>query len=133
DLRQRGNRIRGAHLRLVGDPWLAVSGVGRPWGGVPLACPPRQHLVDQRRAQSAPSAGHHDHLACYGNHLCFLPCWLTTSLVRSNHGWLSNASVSYDGDVAMEFERRLRDRHKWSIGDTCSVSRVLDLLSTKTV
>src|SRR6185503_3133042 len=33
----------------------------------------------------------------------------------------------------MEFERRLRDRHKWSIGDTCSVSRVLDLLSTKTV
>ena len=33
----------------------------------------------------------------------------------------------------MEFERRLRDRHKWSIGDACSVSRVLDLLSTKTV
>jgi len=33
----------------------------------------------------------------------------------------------------MEFERRLRDRHKWSIADTCSVSRVLDLLSTKTV
>lgn len=33
----------------------------------------------------------------------------------------------------MEFERRLRDRHKWSIGDTCSASRVLDLLSTKTV
>jgi DNA-binding HxlR family transcriptional regulator len=33
----------------------------------------------------------------------------------------------------MEFERRLRDRHKWSIGDGCSVSRVLDLLSTKTV
>jgi DNA-binding HxlR family transcriptional regulator len=33
----------------------------------------------------------------------------------------------------MEFERRLRDRHKWSIGDACSVSRALDLLSTKTV
>lgn len=33
----------------------------------------------------------------------------------------------------MEFERRLRDRHQWSIGDRCSVSRVLDLLSTKTV
>jgi DNA-binding HxlR family transcriptional regulator len=33
----------------------------------------------------------------------------------------------------MEFERRLRDRHKWSIGDACSVSRVLDLLSTKRV
>ena len=32
----------------------------------------------------------------------------------------------------MEFERRLRDRHKWSIADTCSASRVLDLLSTKT-
>jgi DNA-binding HxlR family transcriptional regulator len=33
----------------------------------------------------------------------------------------------------MEFERRLRDRLMWSIGDACSVSRVLDLLSTKTV
>ena len=33
----------------------------------------------------------------------------------------------------MEFEKRLRDRHKWSIGDACSVARVLDLLSTKTV
>ncbi len=33
----------------------------------------------------------------------------------------------------MELERRLRDRDKWSIGDACSVSRVLDLLSTKTV
>ena len=32
----------------------------------------------------------------------------------------------------MEFERRLRDRHKWSIADACSASRVLDLLSTKT-
>jgi DNA-binding HxlR family transcriptional regulator len=35
--------------------------------------------------------------------------------------------------MAMEFEKRLRDRRKWSIGDACSVSRVLDLLSTKTV
>jgi DNA-binding HxlR family transcriptional regulator len=33
----------------------------------------------------------------------------------------------------MEFERRLRERDKWSVGDACSVSRVLDLLSTKTV
>jgi DNA-binding HxlR family transcriptional regulator len=33
----------------------------------------------------------------------------------------------------MKFESRLRERHKWSIGDRCSVSRVLDLLSTKTV
>ena len=33
----------------------------------------------------------------------------------------------------MEFEGRLRDRHKWAVGDACSVSRVLDLLSTKTV
>jgi DNA-binding HxlR family transcriptional regulator len=33
----------------------------------------------------------------------------------------------------MEFDERLRDRHKWSIADGCSVSRVLDLLSTKTV
>ncbi len=32
----------------------------------------------------------------------------------------------------MEFERLLRDRHKWAVGDACSVSRVLDLLSTKT-
>lgn len=35
--------------------------------------------------------------------------------------------------MAMEFEKRLRDRKRWSIGDACSVSRVLDLLSTKTV
>jgi DNA-binding HxlR family transcriptional regulator len=35
--------------------------------------------------------------------------------------------------MAMEFEGRLRDRHKWAVGDACSVSRVLDLLSTKTV
>ena len=33
----------------------------------------------------------------------------------------------------MEFERRLRNRQKWSVGDACSVSRALDLLSTKTV
>ncbi len=32
----------------------------------------------------------------------------------------------------MEFERLLRDRYKWAVGDACSVSRVLDLLSTKT-
>lgn len=37
------------------------------------------------------------------------------------------------GNVTMEFEKRLRDRHNWSIGDACSVSRTLDLLSTKTV
>lgn len=35
--------------------------------------------------------------------------------------------------MAMEFEERLRDRHRWSIGDRCSVAKVLDLLSTKTV
>lgn len=33
----------------------------------------------------------------------------------------------------MEFERRLYDRRKWSVGDACSMSRVLDLLSTKTM
>src|ERR1700730_3184640 len=33
----------------------------------------------------------------------------------------------------MEFERRLRDRQQWSIGEACSVSRVLDLLCTKPV
>jgi len=33
----------------------------------------------------------------------------------------------------MEFEERLRDRSRWSIGDACSAARVLDLLSTKTV
>jgi DNA-binding HxlR family transcriptional regulator len=32
----------------------------------------------------------------------------------------------------MEFEKRLRDRQQWSIGDGCSMSRVLELLSTKT-
>jgi DNA-binding HxlR family transcriptional regulator len=35
--------------------------------------------------------------------------------------------------MAMEFEKRLRDRSRWSIGDVCSAARVLDLLSTKTV
>lgn len=32
----------------------------------------------------------------------------------------------------MEFENRLRDRRQWSIGDGCSMSKVLELLSTKT-
>lgn len=32
----------------------------------------------------------------------------------------------------MEFENRLRDRQQWSIGDGCSMAKVLDLLSTKT-
>jgi DNA-binding HxlR family transcriptional regulator len=32
----------------------------------------------------------------------------------------------------MEFEERLQDRQQWSIGDGCSMSRVLELLSTKT-
>ena len=32
----------------------------------------------------------------------------------------------------MEFEKRLQDRQQWSIGDGCSMSRVLELLSTKT-
>lgn len=32
----------------------------------------------------------------------------------------------------MEFEKKLRDRQKWSIGDGCSMAKVLDLLSTKT-
>ena len=35
--------------------------------------------------------------------------------------------------MTMEFEERLRDRGKWSIGDACSVVKLLDLLSTKTV
>lgn len=46
---------------------------------------------------------------------------------------LANASVSYNGGVAMKFEERLSDRDAWSIGDGCSAGRVLDLLSTKTV
>jgi DNA-binding HxlR family transcriptional regulator len=33
----------------------------------------------------------------------------------------------------MEFEGRLHDRRKWSVGDACSMSRALDLLSTKTM
>ncbi|OBF48569.1 transcriptional regulator [Mycobacterium sp. 852002-50816_SCH5313054-b] len=32
----------------------------------------------------------------------------------------------------MEFEEQLRDRQQWSIGDACSMSNVLELLSTKT-
>ena len=32
----------------------------------------------------------------------------------------------------MEFEERLRDR-QWSVGNACSVAKLLDLLSTKTV
>jgi DNA-binding HxlR family transcriptional regulator len=32
----------------------------------------------------------------------------------------------------MEFEERLQDRKSWSIGDACSMSKVLDLLSSKT-
>jgi DNA-binding HxlR family transcriptional regulator len=32
----------------------------------------------------------------------------------------------------MEFETRLQDRQQWSIGDGCSMSKVLDLLSSKT-
>jgi DNA-binding HxlR family transcriptional regulator len=32
----------------------------------------------------------------------------------------------------MEFEERLQDRRQWSIGDGCSMSKVLELLSTKT-
>ncbi|MGU3502446.1 winged helix-turn-helix transcriptional regulator [Mycobacterium sp. C31M] len=33
----------------------------------------------------------------------------------------------------MTFERRLQDRSRWTISDNCSVAKVLDLLSTKTV
>lgn len=32
----------------------------------------------------------------------------------------------------MEFENRLQDRQLWSIGEGCSMSKVLELLSTKT-
>ncbi|MET0699784.1 MAG: helix-turn-helix domain-containing protein [Mycobacterium sp.] len=32
----------------------------------------------------------------------------------------------------MELEKQLQDRRQWSIGDACSMSKVLDLLSTKT-
>ena len=31
----------------------------------------------------------------------------------------------------MELEERLQDRREWSIGDACSMSKVLELLSTK--
>jgi DNA-binding HxlR family transcriptional regulator len=34
--------------------------------------------------------------------------------------------------MAMTFERRLKDRGSWSVGDACSAAKVLDLLSTKT-
>lgn len=33
----------------------------------------------------------------------------------------------------MTFERRLRDRESWTVGERCSAAKVLDLLSTKTV
>jgi DNA-binding HxlR family transcriptional regulator len=33
----------------------------------------------------------------------------------------------------VEFEEPLQDRQEWFIGDACSMSRVLELLSTKTV
>ncbi|MBO0677882.1 helix-turn-helix transcriptional regulator [Mycolicibacterium sp. S2-37] len=33
----------------------------------------------------------------------------------------------------MTFERRLRDRDTWTIGDGCSAAKALELLSTKTV
>jgi len=33
----------------------------------------------------------------------------------------------------VEFEEKLRDRQQWTIGDACSVAKLLDLLSTKTV
>jgi DNA-binding HxlR family transcriptional regulator len=32
----------------------------------------------------------------------------------------------------MEFEEQLQDRQQWFIGDACSMSKVLELLSTKT-
>ena len=33
----------------------------------------------------------------------------------------------------MQFEERLRDRNRWQTGDRCSLVRVMELLSTKTV
>ncbi|MDH6247177.1 helix-turn-helix domain-containing protein [Mycobacterium sp. OTB74] len=33
----------------------------------------------------------------------------------------------------MKFEEKLSDRQQWSIGEACSVAKLLDLLSTKTV
>jgi DNA-binding HxlR family transcriptional regulator len=35
--------------------------------------------------------------------------------------------------MAMTFERRLKNRDSWTIGEACSAAKVLDLLSTKTV
>jgi DNA-binding HxlR family transcriptional regulator len=35
--------------------------------------------------------------------------------------------------MTMTFEQRLQDRESWTIGERCSVAKVLDLLSTKTV
>lgn len=32
----------------------------------------------------------------------------------------------------MKFEKKLRDRDKWSVGDGCPMAKTLDLLSTKT-
>ena len=32
----------------------------------------------------------------------------------------------------MEFEKRLQNRQQWSVGESCSMSKVLELLSTKT-
>src|SRR6185437_6493967 len=61
------------------------------------------------------------------------PTWITRSLVRCKHKMLDNATVSYTGAVAMQFEERLRNRDAWSIGGRCSTARVLDLLNTKTV
>ena len=53
--------------------------------------------------------------------------------MRCKHKMLDNATVSYTGAVAMQFEERLRNRDAWSIGGRCSTARVLDLLNTKTV
>src|SRR5246127_3998903 len=36
------------------------------------------------------------------------------------------------GRASMEFEKPLQNRQQWSIGDGCSMSKVLELLSTKT-
>lgn len=36
------------------------------------------------------------------------------------------------GFMSMTFERRLRDRAAWTVGENCSAAKVLDLLSTKT-
>ena len=52
--------------------------------------------------------------------------------MRAKHALLDNASVSYTGGMAMNFEERLRDREPWPIADECSAGRVLSLLSTRT-